>query len=406
MTDADGDGFPDFPNPDFNGDGKIDAREMAAGVVAVVQWFNGAVQTFAEGKGAPLTVETIAHLFGHSATTLRAEVTAASGTPPIDLQWVPDSALDALDPTVADGLTTHDGVGILTTGEHLSEVMSRLALQVVPNHEVSAASRVLSGLTNQLGLENLWRPGLPANLTDEIGLKGDMCVVTDAGEDTRGSGIPERNPVVVEAEIAVGGEFQDGSGRWHVSSESPMGIVARLVRNDELPELQRVWNANGEALDVTRVTPDHSVAMQVHLVGKNVDGQLVFCGRSQEGVQASPTQSATPSATETARPQGGPGPGPGPEQSQTPVVVVPSATPRPNETPIPPTNTPLGPTEAPPSTATHTSEPPPTAPATSTPEVPPTPPATPTIPPQETPPITPPPTVTPLPVTNTPLVPR
>lgn len=118
----------------------------------------------------------------------------------------------------------------------------------------------------------------------------------------------------------------------------------------------------------------------------------------QTEATGTPSAIATPSASPTAAPRHD---GPGPEQP-SPTPVIPSVTPRPDasSTPV------VSPSGTPVPTATHTSEPPPTASATSTPEVPPTPPATSTIPPQETPPITPPPTVTPLSVTNTPLVPR
>lgn len=330
FLDADGDGFPDFPNPDLNGDGRIDAREMAAGVVAVTQWFNIAAQTFAEGKGAPLVVEEIAHFFGHSATTLRAEGA-------IDLQWVPDSALDLNDPTVANDLGAHDGVGIVTTGAHLSETMSRLAVQVAeagkqlhnPDSDVKGVSLLLQGLTDGLRLENLWRPGLPSQAADELGKAGNLCAAMDAGD-----GHAQRAPVVVEAGIKVGQEFRDPAGDWHASPESPMVVVARLVRQDDLRDLQRSWHANGEHVEVTQVTPEHSIAMQVYLGGKDpLDGaQVVPCGRpAQVGAQPTVSVTPTPSATPTETPRPHDGGGPGPEQ---------------------PTNTPVGPTEAPPPTAT------------------------------------------------------
>lgn len=404
--------LPDF---DLNGDGRVDAVEMGQGVLAMEQWLSHALHEFASGNPeSSAMAEKIAHLFGFDQAGLTSEAAVASTSPLIDFPWLPDSSLVGGEVAAAAHLATHDGLGILTTGENLAETMARLSVQVElvgrtlddPDSSVKDSRSIFNGLTDQLGLENNW-----LDRNDEVGLRNDMCVAVSVGEGATQSEL--HIPVIIENGIAVGQEFLDNRGVLHASNHSPLALATRIVDNSELLELQQHWDKNGQRVEVTRISPQHSIAMEVFVadnlkpltsIGSDEDGgQLVWCGKVV-GASATPISSVTPSASETPRPHGGPGP----EQS-TNTPVIPSATPRPDasNTPVVPTATPR-PTDALPPTVTPpvpTGTEVPTPPSTSTAEVPPTPAPTGTIPPQETPPITPPPTATDMETTTTPVVP-
>lgn len=359
--------LPDF---DLNGDGRVDAVEMGQGVLAMEQWLSHALHEFASGNPeSSAMAEKIAHLFGFDQAGLTSEAAVASTSSLIDFPWLPDSSLVGGEVAAAAHLATHDGLGILTTGENLAETMARLSVQVElvgrtlddPDSSVKDSRSIFNGLTDQLGLENNW-----LDRNDEVGLRNDMCVAVSVGEGATQSEL--HIPVIIENGIAVGQEFLDNRGVLHASNHSPLALATRIVDNSELLELQQHWDKNGQRVEVTRISPQHSIAMEVFVadnlkpltsIGSGEDGgQLVWCPKPEQGgVQsaATPSPSATPSATETQRPGGG---GPGPEQAtNTPVVpsstprpdasntqVVPSATPRPTDA-LPPTVTPPAPTE-------------------------------------------------------------
>lgn len=405
------DGVPDFPDIDPKDDG-VDPTEIVAGVATVSEWVNDSLRVLADGKSVSPMIEKLAHLFGFDQEGIRAELAAAPDQPPIDFPWIADTDVGKTDiTTVAEHLYSGNGVGILTTGEGLDNMLKTLAPHIRiagqllddPDSAVMSLADLRLSLENSLGVDSDPRAGIQPSPLGELGRNGDLCLNVTFGEGSGQNQSSLNIPVVVDAEVQPGSEFMDSTQKIRVSTKSAIGLALGVVNNSELAALQRFLRDHGDVAIVTKLSLNYSLVTEAFLLENNpeIEGsQLLSCGRpAQSGAQpaATPNPSATPTATETPRPQGGPGPGSGPEQP-TNTPVVPSATPRPfptPETPLPPTNTAVGPTETQGFTPTVTSPLP-------TIETPSTPSSTSTTPPRETPRATvvPP---TDLPITTTPL---